>query len=251
MSGTLRGTVDWFLDGAHWSGPEGVPHRLAEHVGITSASVALACAIALPIGIYLGHRGVGGALATNISNAGRAIPTFAVLVLLAASPVGFGNRAAVVALTLFAVPPVLTNAYVGMRSVDPEVREAARGMGMTGSQMLRRVELPLALPLVAAGIRTSAVQVVATATLAAVVAGGGLGRFIVDGIGQVDQPMVLAGALLVALLALVTELGLGRVQRWVTPGPGRVVSRPGAAAPVSIGADDDRTVGANAGLVSR
>ena len=124
----------------------------------------------------LGARGRGGGLLVALANASRAVPTFAVLVLLVATPVGFGDRATVVALVLFAVPPLLTNAYVGVRDVDPEVREAARGMGMTRGQLLRRVELPLALPLVAAGVRTAAVQVVATATLAAYVGGGGLGR---------------------------------------------------------------------------
>lgn len=221
---TIGDTFHWFLDGGHWTGRAGVPFRLFEHVQLTVGAVLIACAIALPIALFLGHIGRGGALAVNISNVGRAVPTFAILVLFAASPIGFGNRATLIALVLFAIPPILTNAYVGVRGVDREVREAAVGMGMTGLELLRRVEIPLALPLISAGVRTAAVQVVATATLAALVGGGGLGRFIVDGLSQQDRPMLLAGAILVAALALATELGLGAVQRAVTPG--RPSSRP-------------------------
>ena len=214
----LQLTWEWLTTGANWSGDGGIPHRLSEHVQITLLSVVIAAAFALPVALWLGHIGRGGAFAVNVSNAGRAVPTFAVLVLLALSPVGFGNRAAVVALVLFSIPPILTNAYVGMRGVDREVREAAVGMGMRGGELLRRVELPLALPLIAAGIRTAAVQVVAAATLAAVVAGGGLGRFVYDGFSTQDTGQLLGGAVLVALLAIVTEVGLGRLEAAVTPG---------------------------------
>ena len=214
-------TAGWLADPAHWSGTDGVPHRLAEHLAVSGAAVAIGCLVALPVAFLLGHTGRGGSLAVNLSNASRAVPTFALLVLLAATPVGFGNRATVVALTVFAVPPILTNAYIGVRDVDPEVREAARGMGMTGLQLLRKVELPLALPLVAAGVRTAAVQVVATATLAAYVGGGGLGRLIADGFGRADPAMTAAGGVLVAALALVVEVALALVQRQVTPGPAR------------------------------
>lgn len=210
--------VDWLTDSAHWHGTDGVPHRLAEHLAVSGISVGLACLIALPIAFALGHFRRGGPLAVNVSNASRAVPTFGLLILLAVTPVGFGNRAAVVALTLFAIPPLLTNAYVGVRDVDSEVREAARGMGMTGLQLLRRVELPLALPLVAAGLRTAAVQVVATATLAAYVGGGGLGRLIADGFGRGDTAMTTAGGILVAALALTVEVALAGVQRRLTPG---------------------------------
>jgi osmoprotectant transport system permease protein len=211
-------TVAWLVDPAHWSGVDGVPHRLGEHVAVTGVSVALACLIALPIAFLLGHLGRGGSVVVNLSNASRAVPTFGLLILLAVTPIGFGNRAAVVALTLFAIPPLLTNAYIGVRDVDPEVREAARGMGMTGRQLLRRVEVPLALPLVAAGLRTASVQVVATATLAAYVGGGGLGRLIADGFGRGDPAMTAAGGVLVAVLALIVELALALLQRRLTPG---------------------------------
>lgn len=218
-------TLAWLGDSSHWTGVDGVPHRLAEHLELSAAAVALACLVALPVAFALGHTRRGGGLVVNASNASRAVPTFAVLVLLAATPVGFGNRATVVALVLFALPPLLTNAYVGVRDVDSEVREAATGMGMTGLQLLRRVELPLALPLVAAGVRTASVQVVATATLAAYVGGGGLGRLIADGFGRADPAMTAAGGVLVAVLALAVEVGLGALQRRLTPGPRRL--RPG------------------------
>ena len=210
-------TVTWLRQSDHWHGPDGVPHRLVEHLQVSGAALAVAMLLALPVAFLLGHQRRGGALAVGVANASRAVPTFAVLVLLAATPVGFGNRATIVALVLFAVPPLLTNAYVGVRDVDPEVREAARGMGMTGMQLLRRVELPLALPLVAAGVRTAAVQVVATATLAAYVGGGGLGQFINEGFARGDRPETAAGGVLVAALALVVELLLALLQRRLSP----------------------------------
>jgi osmoprotectant transport system permease protein len=226
-------TLDWLSDPAHWHGAEGVPHRLAEHLAISGISVAIACLLALPVAFALGHIGRGGSLAVNLSNASRAVPTFGILILLAVTPVGFGNRAAVVALTLFAIPPLLTNAYIGVRDVDREVVEAARGMGMTGAQLLRRVEVPLALPLVAAGLRTAAVQVVATATLAAYVGGGGLGRFIADGFGRGDMPMTVSGGILVAALALVVEILLAGLQRRLAPGPRRRRVLPGIDATIA------------------
>ncbi len=223
---TLIGTWDWLTTAAHYRGPAGVPHRLLEHVEISAVAVLLAALIALPLGLWLGHVGRGGGLAINISNAGRAIPTFAILVLLATVPSLFGNVGTVLALVVFAIPPILTNAYVGIREVDRDVKEAARGMGMDGMTLLRRVEMPLALPLIAAGLRTAAVQVVATATLAAYIGAGGLGRFIADGFGLQDQPMILSGAILVALLALVTEIGLGRLEARLTPGRRRGAPTP-------------------------
>ncbi len=224
--GTFSQTVDWLADADHWQGPSGVPARLAEHLAVSGLALGLALLLALPVAFWLGARGRGGTAVIALANASRAVPTFAVLVLLVATPVGFGDRATVVALVLFAVPPLLTNAYVGVRDVDPEVREAARGMGMTRGQLLRRVELPLALPLLAAGVRTAAVQVIATATLAAYVGGGGLGRLVADGFGRADPGMTAAGGLLVAALALTVDGALGVLQRLVTPGRRAVRARP-------------------------
>lgn len=206
----------WFTASGHWHGTDGVGHRVWEHIAMSLAASATAAALALPVGIGLGHTGRFGGLAVNVSNVGRAIPSFALLVI-ALQVFGLGAVPAFVALVALAVPPMLTNAYVGMRSVDADVRETARGMGMTGRQSLWRVELPSAMPLVMAGVRTATVQVVATASLAAYVAWGGLGRYIVDGIAEQDNVKLFAGALLVAVLSLLTELVLSGLQRALTP----------------------------------
>jgi osmoprotectant transport system permease protein len=153
-------------------------------------------------------------LAVNLTNLGRAIPSLGIIILTF-TLVGFGIVPVVVALTALAIPPIVTNSYVGIRSVDRDVREAAEGMGMRGRQVLWQVELPVAMPLIMAGIRTSAVQVVATATLAAYVGLGGLGRYLIDGLSQRDLAQVVGGAILVAVLSLATELVLGRVQTMV------------------------------------
>ena len=209
--------VVWLNDPANWRGPHGVARLLVEHLEITAVAVLLASAVALPIGVGLGHLRRGGAVTVAAANATRAVPVLAVLTILATTPVGFGDRATEVALALFAAPVVLANAYVGVRGVDPDLVEASRGMGLSGWEVLRRVELPLALPLVAAGIRTATVQVVATASLAALVGGGGLGYIINEGFNTLDYGETLAGGLLTAALAVLVEVVLGVVQRGVTP----------------------------------
>jgi osmoprotectant transport system permease protein len=220
----LGDVVDWFRDGSHWSGEDGVIHRLAEHVQISLVSLLIAAAIALPIGIVLGHLRRGGLVAINVSNVGRALPTLAVLILLVQifgidEPPGVlaftASLPTLIALVALAIPPMLTNAYVGMTDVDADVRESATGMGMSGPQQLVHVELPIALPLIMAGVRTAAVAVVATATLAAYIGWGGLGRFIIDGLSTQDNVQVFAGAVLVALLSVVVEFILAGVQRVV------------------------------------
>lgn len=203
---TLTDAWHWLTDSAHWSGDDGIWHRLAQRLVLTVVCLVISCVIALPVALVLGHLGKGGALAVNISNIGRAVPTFAVLVLLLLTPIGkWGEGPTVVALVLFAVPPLLTNAYVGMREVDRDVVRAARGMGMTGRQMLFRVELPLSLPLLMNGVRIAAVQLVATATIAALAGGGGLGRIITAGFNLANTAQVVAGAVLVAVFALLVE----------------------------------------------
>ncbi|WP_327665570.1 ABC transporter permease [Streptomyces sp. NBC_00498] len=214
----LSDSWNWLADSAHWAGDNGVWHRLAQHVTLTVVCLVISCLIALPVALVLGHLGKGGALAVNIANVGRAVPTFAVLVLLLLTPLGqYSEGPTVVALVLFAVPPLLTNAYVGMRGVDREVVRAARGMGMTGRQMLFRVEVPLALPMILNGVRIAAVQLVATATIAAIAGGGGLGRIITAGFNLASTPQVVAGAVLVAVFALVVEALFEIVERF---GPG-------------------------------
>ncbi|MFE0172901.1 ABC transporter permease [Streptomyces sp. NPDC059002] len=224
---TLGDAWAWLTDSAHWAGDDGIWHRLTQHLVLTVVCLLLSCLIALPIALVLGHLGKGGALAVNISNVGRAVPTFAVLVLLLLTPLGtWGEGPTVVALVLFAVPPLLTNAYVGMRGVDRSVVQAARGMGMTGRQMLWRVELPLALPLVLNGVRIAAVQLVATATIAALAGGGGLGRIITAGFNLASTAQVVAGAVLVAVFALLVEGVFEAVER-LAPGWARARGRAG------------------------
>jgi osmoprotectant transport system permease protein len=209
--------VAWLTEPAHWHGSDGIPVRTWEHLVLSGTSLAVVCALALPLALWLGHIGKGGVLAINVTNIGRAVPIFAVLVLLAIGPLGLGATATIVALILFGIPPVLTNAYVGMREVDRDIVEAARGMGMTGWQMLRQVEVPLALPLILTGIRLAAVQIIATATLGAFVLGGGLGRFINAGFGRQDQAELVSGAVLVAALALTVEGAFELLQRRLDP----------------------------------
>jgi osmoprotectant transport system permease protein len=219
----LTRVVEWFTNPAHWTGPDGIPTRLIEHLQLSAESVLIGAVIALPLGIVLGHYGRFGDLAINISNVGRAIPSFALLVL-AFQVFGLGDAPIIISLTALAIPPMVTNSYVAMREVDPDVKDAARGMGYRELAQVLRVELPLAVPLLMAGIRTSAVQVVATATLAALIAGGGFGRYIIDGLDQQDYTKLMAGAILVALLALATEVSLAGVERLLVPRGIRLLS---------------------------
>ncbi len=206
----VTGAVSWLLDGGHWRGPVGIPTLLAQHIGLSALAVLIACVLALPLGVWLGHTGRGGALALNVGNIGRAVPTFALLSVLYLL---FASRETdtLIALVLFGIPPVLTNAYVAVREVDPVFVDSARGMGMSGGQVLRRVELPLATPLLLAGVRLCAVQVIATTTIAALIAGPGLGRIVTDGFAIQDQNQVVAGAAVVAVVALVVDLALAGV----------------------------------------
>jgi osmoprotectant transport system permease protein len=236
---------DWFTDPVQWSGANGIPVRLSEHVITAVVSVALAAVIALPVAMWIGHRRRFELLVTSVANVGRAVPSFGLIVLFVILfGLGLGAPTALrpsilFAMILLAIPPILTNAYVGIQGVDPDTLEAARGMGMSERQILFRVELPLAVSLIVAGLRIAAVQVVATATLAAIVAGGGLGRYIIDGFAQRDFEEIFGGAVLVALLAIVTELGFGVLERAVSPrtasGGRKAIGEPGLPAPVEVG----------------
>jgi osmoprotectant transport system permease protein len=210
----INDVLAWLTDPAQWSGPDGIPVRTLQHLWYSLVATAIAAAIALPVGIFIGHTGRGALTVINLANQGRAIPALGILFLMFFL-FGFGVVPILAALTALAIPPIVTNSYIGVRSVDRDVREAAEGMGMRGRQVLWKVEVPVAMPLIMAGVRTSTVQVVATATLAAVVGLGGLGRYLIDGLAQRDLPQVVGGAILVAVLSLVTELVLGRVQTLV------------------------------------
>ncbi len=213
---TLSDAIVWLNDPQNWQGTDGVPHRVSEQLAITAIAVGVGALVALPVAFLMGHRGRGGGAVVVLSNLSRAVPTYGLLVLFAGTSVGFGNPAATVALVFFAVPPLLANAFTGIRGVDRDVLEAARGMGLSELQVLLRVEVPLALPLIVAGVRTAAVQVIATAPLSALVGGGTLGVVIRSGFGTQRYGQVVAGGILVALLALLTEAVLLGVQRLVT-----------------------------------
>lgn len=210
---------------SHWTGSTGLLQDLFQQLLLSATALVVAILIGLPIALVLGHLGKGGFLAINISNIGRAVPTYAVLVLLSVGPAGTGalgpygraSIATLLALTLFALPPIITNAYVGMREVDKDTLESARGMGMTGTQLFWTVELPLAMPLVLTGLRLALVQVWATATIAALVAGPGLGDVITQGFLRNDYGEALGGAIVVALVALVLEGFAAGVERLVNP----------------------------------
>jgi osmoprotectant transport system permease protein len=197
-------TVEWLTDHAHWVGDDGVPHRLVQHVGYSALTVAVASAVAIPIGLWIGHTGRLRGLAIAVTGALRALPTLGVLtyfVLLS----GIGLRAPILALTLLAIPPLLAGAYSGLETVDRATIDAARGIGMTEWQVLRKVEVPLALPLIVGGVRSATLQVVATATVAAYVGLGGLGRYLIDGLALGDYPRMAAGSVLVIVVALVLD----------------------------------------------
>ncbi len=215
----LLAALAWLAAPIHWSGPDGIPTRVLEHLAYSLSGVGAAALVAIPLGLMLGHIGRGAFLAINIAGVGRALPTFALLViaflLLArtAPPLAFGFWPTFLAMVPLALPPILTNTYVGVRGVDRDVVEAARGMGMSELGIVRAVEVPLGMPLILAGLRTASIAVIATATLGALVAGGGIGRYIVDGLALQEYERLFAGAFLVALLAIGTELAFGLLER--------------------------------------
>jgi osmoprotectant transport system permease protein len=205
------GNWDWGVAGS-------IPHRILEHLEFTAITLVIAAAIAIPIGLFIGHTNKGAFLAINIGNAGRSLPTFGLLSLIV-TLVGLGQLPLILALVVLAVPPILTTTYAGLRAVDPAAVDSARGMGMRPLQIIFRAEVPIALPLILGGLRSAALQVVATATVAAYVGLGGLGRLLVDGLSLNLYDRVLAGAVLVASLAIVIDLFGALVQRLVvSPG---------------------------------
>jgi osmoprotectant transport system permease protein len=224
----LTQVFHWFTTSSNWTGPSGIPELLWRQLELSLAVVATAVLIGGGLGVILGHTGRGGLVAVNAANAFRAVPTLALLTLLAIQPAislkWDGFLAAWIALTALAIPPVLTNTYVGMREVDADVRDAAKAMGLTGGQVLRRVEAPLAIPFVMAGIRTAAIEVVATSTLAAYVSFTDLGTYVITGLNTNNSVLSFSGALLVAVLAGLVAGVLGLLTRVLTPLPMR---RPG------------------------
>ncbi|MFI5262589.1 MAG: ABC transporter permease [Candidatus Limnocylindrales bacterium] len=243
----ISSTVAWFTDPAQWSGPDGIPVRLAEYVVVALGSLGIAIALALPLGLWIGHTGRGARWAVGLANLGRAVPTLAVIAIVAPFTalldpnLGFTVYPTVIAMVLLAIPPILVNAYVGIHEVDRELVEAARGMGLRERQILDGVELPLALPVVVGGLRAAAVTVLATTTLGAIFGLGGLGRYLVDGIAQQDTGQTWGGVVLVATLVLLSESVFALAQRRLTspglrgPGAGSIPLRePTQLAPAGV-----------------
>jgi osmoprotectant transport system permease protein len=215
------GSVNAALLAIEWSGSRGLIERTVAHLELVALSLLIALVIALPLGVLVGHTRRGGAVATSLVTAGRAVPTYAVIALLFPLAIiwgiGLGFWPSVVALVLLAIPPLYTNTYTGVRGVDPQLVEAATGQGMSGRQVLWGVEVPVALPLILAGVRTAVVQVMATATLAAIFGYQSLGSYLTEGLSQRDDAKLLTGTIAVGVLWLVAEALLGLLQRWLTP----------------------------------
>ena len=223
-TGVVDEALVWLNDPLTWTAPGGVLELAGEHLAMTAVAVAVASAVAIPVGAWLGHSRRGAGLVVWLTNASRAMPTLGIILLLAAGGL-FGNTATVIAAAFFAVPVLLVNTYEGVRGADPDARDAARGMGMSDGRILLQVELPLATTLVAAGLRTTIVQVVATIPLAALVGGGGLGQIIALGMGTQRYGEVLAGGVVVAVLCLAIDMVLAIGQRLATPAPLRASAR--------------------------
>jgi osmoprotectant transport system permease protein len=228
----MNDVLSWLTDSAYWHGQDGIPLRTYQHLLYSFVALTAASAIAIPLGLWVGHTGRGRFLAVNVTGGLRAIPSLGLLFasVMVLGPLLHGDAGifvpAELVLTILAVPPILAGAYAGVEEVDAAARDAARGMGMTGSEVLWQVEVPCALPLISSGLRSAALQVVATATLAASVSLGGLGRFLIDGLGQLDYPQMAGGAVLVALLALLVDLAGATLQRVVvSPGLTRKTGR--------------------------
>jgi osmoprotectant transport system permease protein len=197
-------------------GRPGFTDLLITHIELSVIALLIAIAIALPVALAIRNTSLGAALAVNVGNIGRAVPSLAILALCQPF-LGFGFDTALVALTALAIPPILINASTGLREVSRDVIDAARGMGLSEGQILTRIQVPVAAPVIFAGIRTSAVQVVASATLATFIGGGGLGDLIVEGTQRNDAAILLAGSFSVAVLAIITEVGFGALERGMTP----------------------------------
>jgi osmoprotectant transport system permease protein len=207
---------DWLKSPQQWQGHGGIPIRVLEHLGYSGLSLLIAALIAVPLGLLIGHYGRGGFVVVNVANIWRAIPTLGLLILVVVL-LGLGALAWLIPLVALAIPPILVNTYEGVVGVDRELRDAARGMGMTDWQLLRKVEMPVAMPLIVLGLRTSAIFVVATATIAAEIGVGGLGRFIIDGLAANNYGEVAGGAAVIVVLALVVQAAFVGLRRLVVP----------------------------------
>ncbi len=214
----------WLRQPSQWHGADAIPTRILEHLGYSGLSLLIAAVIALPLGVAIGHTGRGAFGVISVANAWRAIPTLGLLVLLVVL-LGFSSLTWLVPLVVLGIPPILVNAYEGVAGVDPALKDAAAGMGMTRWQRMIRVEVPIALPLIIVGLRTSAIFIVATATIAAYIGLGGLGRYIIDGLASNNYGEVAGGAVLVVLLALAVLALFALVLRLAVPAGLRIRER--------------------------
>jgi osmoprotectant transport system permease protein len=245
--------LGFFLDPAHWTGTTGIPNRLLEHLVISGIAVLFATAIAIPTGMYVGHTNRGSGLAINLANIGRAVPSYAMMVIILPitlyladvlhydATFGLTFLPIFLAMVFLAIPPLLVSTYAGLRSVERDLIEAGRGMGLREGQILTRIELPIASSIIVGGFRTATLQVIATATIGAILGGGGLGRFIFDGLNQglAGRTSIYAGAIMVAGLAIGIDLVLALAQRRLTPRALLAPKESGTSGPTSVvgGAD--------------
>jgi osmoprotectant transport system permease protein len=210
---------EYLTDSFNWSGNEGIWARIVEHLWYTFAALGLSVVIALPIGLRIGHTRRGAFLAINLGNAARALPSLGLLMIAVLLTDEIGFLPVLIALVALGIPPILASTYAGLSGVDPATIDAARGMGMTGREILTKVEIPIGMPLIISGIRSATLQIVSTATIAALVSLGGLGRYVVDGLKLRDFPQMFTGALLVALLAIALDAIFALIGR-ITVSPG-------------------------------
>jgi osmoprotectant transport system permease protein len=200
----ITGVYLWFSLAENWLGENGILIRLAEHIYYVALSLAIACAIALPLGVVMANYRKGAHVAIGVFNLGRALPSLGI-VILAIMLIGYETSTVIIALVTMSIPPILTNTYVGINQVDSSLKHAAKSMGMRRGHMFMQLELPLAFPLIFSGFRSALVQLIATATIAAYAGFGGLGRFLIDGLGRNDTPQIIGGALVVSALAIASE----------------------------------------------
>jgi osmoprotectant transport system permease protein len=212
----LRFAWSWLRSGQQWHGADGIPIRVLEHLGYTGLSLLIAVAIAVPLGVLIGHTGRGAFAVVSMANVWRSIPTLGLLILMVVW-LGFSPLTWLVPLVALGIPPILVNSYEGIRGVDDDLRDAARGMGMTGWQVLVKVEIPVASQLIMLGLRTSAIFIVATATIAAEIGLGGLGRYIIDGLASDIYGEVAGGAAVIVVLALAVQVAFVGLRRLVVP----------------------------------
>lgn len=216
----MNAVLAWFSDPAHWQGPGGVGARVWEHLWYSALAIIIAAAIAIPLGVWIGHTGKGRRVAVGFAGALRAIPTLGMLTFLAIVmqlSLGLALIPTTIVLVVLAVPPLLAGTYAGIEAIEPEVLDGARASGHSAAQMVFGVELPLAVPMILGGLRSATMQVLATTTVAAYLGLGGLGRYLFDGLGVQDYTTMLAGALLVVVLALITDAVLAVLQHFLTP----------------------------------